>query len=124
MLVPRLAALAALSLVTVAPAAAQPAAMTIYLWSYNFAPKPIYLRAGRPVTLTFVNRSGSSHDFVARSFFANSRITSGMVMDGMVDLRGGETKRVTLIPRAGTYGAHCSHFLHKQLGMSDRIIVN
>ena len=124
MLVPRLAAMAALSLVSVAPAAAQPAAMTIYLWSFDFAPKPIYLRAGRPVTLTFVNRSRSSHDFVARSFFANSRIMSGMVMDGMVDLRGGETTRVTLVPRAGTYGVHCSHFLHKQFGMTDRIIVN
>ena len=42
----------------------------------------------------------------------------------MVDLRGGETKRVTLVPRAGTYSVHCSHFLHKQFGMTDRIIVN
>lgn len=138
MFAPRLAAMAALSLVSVAPAAAQPASVTIYLWSFNYAPKPIYLRAGRPVTLTFVNRSGSSHDFVARSFFANSRILSGMgmgsamgqgmgmgkAMDGMVDLRGGETKRVTLVPRAGTYPVHCSHFMHKQLGMSDVIVVN
>jgi plastocyanin len=28
-----------------------------------------------------------------------------------------------LIPRAGTYHAHCSHFMHKQLGMSDTIVV-
>ena len=123
MLTSRLAALAALSLVSATPAAAQPAAITVYVWSYDFAPKPIYLRAGRPVTLTFVNRSGSSHDFVARSFFANSRVTSGMVMDGMVDLRGHETKSVTLVPRRGTYHAHCSHFMHKQLGMRDTIVV-
>ena len=123
MLTSRLATLTALSLVCASPASAQPAAVTVYVWSYDFAPKPIYLRAGQPVTLTFVNRSGSSHDFVARSFFASSRVTSGMVMDGMVDLRGRETKSVTLVPRRGTYHAHCSHFLHKQLGMSDTIVV-
>jgi plastocyanin len=123
MLVSRLAAVAALSLAFGAPLPAQPAGQTILVWSYGFSPRPIHLRAGQPVTLTFVNRSGSSHDFVARSFFASSRILSGDVMDGMVDLRGGETKSVRLIPRAGTYGAHCSHFFHKQLGMSDEIIV-
>jgi plastocyanin len=124
MIVPRLAAAAALSLAFSAPLPAQPAGQTILLWSYGYSPRPIYLRAGKPVTLTFVNRSGSSHDFVARSFFSNSRILSGDVMGGMVDLRGGETRSVRLIPRAGTYKAHCSHFFHKQLGMSDQIIVS
>jgi hypothetical protein len=31
---------------------------------------------------------------------------------------------ITLIPHAGRYKAHCSHFMHKQLGMSDEIIVS
>ena len=120
----RFAAATALSMALSAPAPAQPAGQTILVWSFGFSPHPIYLRAGQPVTLTFVNRSGSSHDFVARTFFANSRILSGDVMEGMVDLRGGETKSVRLIPRMGRYGAHCSHFFHKQLGMTDQIIVN
>ena len=119
----RLAALAALPLALGAPLPAQPAGQTIIVWSYGFSPRPIYLRAGQPVTLTFVNRSGSSHDFVAHTFFANSRILSGDAREGEIDLRGGETKTVRLIPRAGSYGAHCSHFFHKQLGMSDVIIV-
>ena len=119
----RLTALAALPLALSAPAPAQPAAQTILVWSYGYTPRPIYLRAGQPVTLTFVNRSGNSHDFVARSFFANSRMLSGDAREGEIDLRGGETKTVRLIPRAGTYSAHCSHFFHKQLGMSDQIIV-
>jgi plastocyanin len=123
MLVPRLAAIAALSLVSVTPAAAEPAAVTVYVWSYDFAPRPINLRAGQPVSLTFVNRSGSSHDFTAHSFFANSRITAGEAHEGEIELKGHETKTVTLIPRAGTYHAHCSHFMHKQLGMSDTIVV-
>jgi plastocyanin len=29
-----------------------------------------------------------------------------------------------LVPRAGTYAAHCSHFLHSSMGMTDQIIVN
>jgi plastocyanin len=120
----RLAAAAAFSLTFGAPAAAQPARQTIIVWSFGFAPKPIQLAAGRRVTLTFENRSGNSHDFVARSFFANSQIISGDVMNGMVDLRSRETKSVTLIPRRGTYKAHCSHFLHSPLGMTDTIIVN
>lgn len=120
----RFAAAAALSFASSVPITAQPATQTILVWSYGYSPRPIYLRADQPVTLTFVNRSGSSHDFVARSFFANSRILSGDVMGGMVDFRGGETKAVRLIPRAGRYRVHCSHFFHKQLGMSDAIIVN
>ena len=75
MLVSRVAVAAGVSLVFSVPAAAQPAAQTIYVWSYNFSPRPIHLAAGRPVTLTFVNRSGSSHDFTAKTFFATSRIS-------------------------------------------------
>lgn len=120
----RFAAATAISLALSVPVPAQPGGQTILVWSYGFSPRPIYLRAGEPVTLTFVNRSGSSHDFVAHSFFAYSRILSGDVSDGEVDLRGGETKRVRLIPRPGTYSAHCSHFFHKQLGMTDQIIVS
>jgi len=121
-----IAAAAALPLILLAPgAAAQPAAqLTIQVWSFGFAPQPIHLRAGQPVTLTFVNRSGSSHDFVAHSFFANSRIVSGSAADGEIDLPGHATRSVTLVPRAGRYNAHCSHFLHKQMGMVDVIVVD
>ena len=46
-------------------------AQTIQLASFSFAPKPIHLKAGKPVTLNFVNVSGSSHDFTAKQFFAS-----------------------------------------------------
>jgi len=124
MLVSRLAAVAALSLVAVSPAPAQqPAGQVIQVWSYGFAPHPLYLTAGQPVTLTFVNRSGSGHDFTAKGFFANARILAGDAADGEVELAPHETKTIRLIPRAGMYHAHCSHFFHKQLGMSDMIVV-
>ncbi len=118
----RLAALAALPLAA-PPLSAQPAGQIVQVWSFGFAPSPILLAAGRPVTLTFVNQSGSSHDFVAKGFFAGARILRGNVEDGEVDLPPHSSVSVTLVPRAGTFHAHCSHFFHKQLGMRDEIVV-
>jgi plastocyanin len=120
----RLAAAAAMSLLVAAPASGQqPAQVMVQVWSFGFAPNPIRLAAGRPVTMTFVNQSGSSHDFVAPGFFQHARITAGTAPEDEIELKGHETKRITLVPVRGTYQAHCSHFLHKQLGMSDAIIV-
>jgi len=120
----RLLSAGLLSIALSSPVAAQPAVQTIYVWSFNFAPKPIHLRAGVPVTLNFVNRSGGGHDFTAKGFFARSRILSGAAPDGEIELRGGETRSITLVPAAGTYKAHCSHFLHAQMGMRDLIVVD
>jgi plastocyanin len=105
-------------------APAQPAAQVIQVYSYGFAPQPVRLAAGRPVTLTFVNQSGSSHDFSARGFFSRARILSGDASQGEVDLPPHQSRTITLVPAAGTYRAHCSHFFHKQMGMSDLIVVN
>src|SRR5690348_16292356 len=121
----RRAAVALMSLFVVAPAAAQqPAQLMVQVWSFGFAPNPIELAADRPVTLTFVNRSGSSHDFTAPGFFQHARIVAGGRVSDEIELRPHETRSVTLVPARGTYHAHCSHFLHAQMGMSDDIIVN
>jgi plastocyanin len=115
--------MAALAMLFAAPGPAQPAGVLVQLWSFGFAPDPIRLAAGKPVTLTFVNRSGVSHDFTAPGFFQHATVTTGAVAGDEIELRPHETKVVTLIPSAGTYQAHCSHFLHKQMGMSDLIVV-
>jgi len=107
-----------------APAAAQPGAVTVNVWSFGFGPKPLHLHAGQPVTLSFVNASGGSHDFTAHSFFANAQIVSGSAPGGEIDLKPHETRTITLVPRAGTYKAHCSHFLHSAMGMRDDIVVD
>lgn len=117
------AAVAPLAFVSASAPAQQPAQLTIVMSNYAFAPKPIRLAAGRPVTLTFVNRSGKGHDFTAREFFAASRITAGAAPGGEVELRGGESRSVTLVPARGTYRAHCGHFMHSTFGMTDQIIV-
>ena len=119
-----LVALSATSLTSVAAQSSTPAAVQIRVWSFGFAPSPIALKAGQPVTLQFVNQSGSSHDFSAHRFFETSKIVAGAAPEGEIELRGHETKTVTLIPRAGTYPAHCSHFMHAPLGMRDEIVVN
>src|SRR5438876_325558 len=67
----RVAAVAALALAFSIPVAAQPARVTIAVWSFGFAPNPLHLAAGRPVTLAFQNRSGSSHDFTRVTFFSS-----------------------------------------------------
>src|SRR5215213_7058347 len=127
MIRPRLAAAFILSGVMLAPALAQgpaPASQTIQVFNFGFGPHPIRLEAGRPVTLNFVNQSGSSHDFTAKEFFAGSTITAGAAPGGEVEFKAHETKSVTLVPRAGNYKAHCSHFLHASMGMTDQIIVS
>jgi len=112
------------SIVAAGPVAAQPAALRIDVYNFGFGPRPIHLRAGQPVTLSFVNSSGSGHDFTARGFFANARIVSGAAPNGEIELTGHATRSITLVPRAGRYNAHCSHFLHKQMGMTDTIVVD
>ena len=85
----RLASAAALSAFLLAPAAAQsPSAQVIQVQSFAFTPTPIRLTAGKPVTLTFQNISGSSHDFTAKEFFAASRITAGSAPEGEIELKG------------------------------------
>jgi plastocyanin len=106
-----------------APAIAQPAVVNVEVNSFYFTPKPIRLHPGQPVTLNFINRSNSSHDFTAKKFFAASHITSGAAPEGEIDLKGHETKSITLVPAAGTYSAHCSHFMHATMGMTEEIIV-
>ena len=122
----RLSAALALALGFAAPATSQPAtaAYTVALDSFSFTPHPIVLTAGRPVHMVFTNRSGSGHDFTARSFFSSARILRGSVPGGKIELRGDATAFVDLVPARGRYKVYCSHFGHKMLGMSTEIIVN
>jgi plastocyanin len=108
-----------------APAAAQNPTnvVPIQLYSYGYAPSPITLRAGVPVTLVFNNVSGIGHTFKAPAFFASSRMVSGMTMQGEVHVIPHQSMSVTVIPARGTYEVHCSHFFHDQLGMHSVIYV-
>lgn len=106
-----------------APAPPHPPVHQVLMYSYGYRPNPLLLEAGKAVTLQFVNRAGKGHDFTAERFFASARIVSGSVDDDEIDLDGGESRSVTLIPTRGTYKVHCGRFLHKQLGMHGVIFV-
>ena len=125
MRLPMLAAAAAL-LTNGSTSAQMPLAapvQTIALYSYGYAPNPLRLRAGQAVTLHFVNRAGSRHDFTAERFFRSARMISGSPRRGEIDLRSGQSASVTLIPARGTYPVHCGRFFHKQLGMHGTVVV-
>jgi plastocyanin len=95
----------------------------IQIYSYGYAPAPVLLAADQPVTLQFINRSGKSHEFSAPAFFAASRILAGSIHNGEIDLRGGESASVTLVPARGTYKVHCGHPFHSMLGMHTMLVV-
>lgn len=122
---PLLAPFLALAAATPAQSAPPPAPAQyrIAVDSFAFAPRPIVLTAGAPVTLIFVNRSGSGHDFTAHKFFASARSVAGSAADGEIELPPHATRSVTLIPVRGNYKVHCGHFGHAVLGMKDQIIV-
>ena len=125
----KIAAAAALSILAAAPGAAQtgsnqPTQIVVQIWNFGFAPHPIHLAAGKPVTMTFVNQSGSGHDFTAPGFFQHAKISAGAAPEGEIEFGPHQTRSITLIPARGTWQAHCSHFLHKQMGMSDTIVVD
>ncbi|MEO8175084.1 MAG: cupredoxin domain-containing protein [Sphingomicrobium sp.] len=125
MILSRIAAIAAVSMVpgAVAHAQAIPPVQVVYLQTYAYDPTPIVLKAGQPVTLQFINRAGKGHDFTAPAFFSSARILSGKVDHGKVDLSPGGVANVTLIPAPGQYPVHCGHMLHTAFGMRSTVIV-
>jgi plastocyanin len=98
----------------------------IALSSFAYAPSTIRLRAGAPVTLHLVNSGSGGHNFAARDFFAAATFASdggNAVRNGIVEVPGGESRDVTLVPRAGRYALRCTHTLHTAFGMRGTIIV-
>jgi plastocyanin len=107
------------------PPSAAPPTVVVTLSSFAYAPSPIRLRAGQTVTLRLTNTSGGGHDFSAPEFFTASRIVAGApaIRRGKVDVPGGASVSMTLVPKAGAYPLKCTHFGHKLMGMSGTIVV-
>ena len=122
-------ALAALALSVPVTAAEAPAKVTVTLANFSFTPADLHLRAGQPVTIHFVNTGSGGHDFTAAEFFAAATMDAANRArvggnQGRVSLGKGESSDVTLTPRAGTYKAHCSHFMHATMGMTGKVVVD
>ena len=98
----------------------------VTLANFKFAPETLMLTAGKPYRIEIVNQAGGSHNFAAPEFFAASRMAAGdagKVADGAIELAGGETKAVSLVPTAGEYKLVCTHLGHAVLGMTGKIVV-
>lgn len=115
-------------LVLAPPAAAQPVEWSraprveVALSSFKYRPRTIRLAAGRPVVLRLVNAGSGGHDFTARAFFAAATLRTP-VPGGKVELKGGQSREVALVPKAGRYKVKCTHTLHQTFGMTGEIIV-
>jgi uncharacterized cupredoxin-like copper-binding protein len=76
----------------------------VTLSNFEYFPRTLHVRAGVPVRLYFVNASGGGHDFTARDFFAAATVKAedqSIIDNGSIEVRGGETQDVALVPAAG-----------------------
>ena len=98
----------------------------VELASFDFSPREIRLRAGRPYELVLSNVSGGGHDFAAPEFFAAAQVKpsdAALVVEGEVEVPGNTTRTVHLVPATGTYDLVCTHTGHALLGMKGKIVV-
>ena len=119
-------AFAFLAAISLTPAAAAPAVTSVNLANFSFTPMTIQLQAGVPTVLRLRNPSSGGHSFTAPQFFAASRIqpqSAALVLKGKVEIPGGGTVDIALIPAAGQYQLKCSHPFHASFGMKGTIVV-
>ncbi len=99
----------------------------VKLNNFDFTPSTIRLEAGKAYALHIVNTAQGGHDFTAPEFFAASKVAPedvASVRDGQVDLGGGQSTEIHLVPSAGTYELVCTHTGHALLGMKGTIVVS
>ena len=105
-----------------------PERVVIDMVSFKYKPTAITLRHGQAYTLHFVNRSRGGHDFTAKAFFAAAQVAPAdraKITGGEVEVAGGTEVDIQITaPAPGRYSVHCSHFMHKILGMKAAIIVD
>jgi plastocyanin len=111
----------------VASADTLPPKVEIILANFSLNPTDIILAADVPVTLVFTNKGWEDHNFSAREFFKVAEMDK--VMRGRVGKKGklnffvGQTRYLTLTPKAGVYKVGCTQFLHADFGMMGTITV-
>ncbi len=120
-------AFAALPVASVAQRPA-PERVVIDMVNFKYKPAAITLRHGQAYTLHFVNRARGGHDFTAKAFFAAAQIAladRAKITGGEVEVAGGTEVDIQITaPAPGRYSVHCSHFMHKILGMKAAIVID
>lgn len=100
-------------------------AVEVRIKSFSFTPSVVHMKAGVPVRLTLVDEKGG-HNFSAPEFFSAAQIAPedrGKVPNGKVELEGGETLTIRIVPSVGTYKLNCTHLMHTSFGMKGKIVV-
>jgi uncharacterized cupredoxin-like copper-binding protein len=98
----------------------------VELANFDFTPREVHLRAGQPYELVLVNIASGGHDFAAPEFFAAGQVRpdeAALVAEGEIEVPGGATRRIHIVPAAGRYDLVCTHTGHALLGMKGRIVV-
>lgn len=99
----------------------------VTLSDFDYAPKEIQLQHGQAYRLHLVNQGSGGHNFAAPEFFAAAQLDpadAGAIKKGKIEVPEGESRDVRLIPAAGRYKVHCTHFMHTVFGMNGSIVVN
>ena len=141
MRLPALLSLAPLALMTSACATTQPIdpriapagfdfasapRVEVVLSDFDFTPRTLQLPAGEPIVLALVNRSGNGHNFAAPNFLQAAQVVpedAAIIAGGAIEVPGGQTVVVRLVPEAGDFNLDCSHTGHSLLGMTGSIVV-
>lgn len=113
-----LAASATLTLLA-GPIQAQGAqAIDVHLTNFKFTPDTLHLHSGTTYRLRLINDAAGGHSFSSPDLFANSRIQSGKIDDGKIEVHKGETVEVVFTPtKPGHYAIKCTHPFHAGFGM-------
>ncbi len=101
--------------------------ITVSLSNFAFSPQHLALHSGQPVVLVLDNTAGGGHDFTAPEFFAAAQVAAAdaaLVAGGQVELQGGQSVTLHLVPAAGEYRLSCTHLGHSVLGMTGSITVS
>jgi len=119
-------ALIAVAAPTIAAPAPRPTTVSVRMQDRKFTPQIIRMKAGRPTRLLLVNRDRTEHDFYAPAFFGSARMGPrdvGALSKNRVNVRSGETRAITVIPRAGHYDVKSTKMLDVASGMQGQILV-
>ena len=98
----------------------------VVLSDFDFTPRTLQLPAGEPIVLALVNRSGNGHNFAAPSFLQAVQVApadAAIIASGAIEVPGGQTVLVRMVPEAGDYNLDCTHTGHSLLGMTGSIVV-
>lgn len=117
-----------------APVAAQPAfpkgpTIQIAMTDHGYVPSMVSLRAGRPYTLRFVNRSGRGHDFTSNAFLGQARVSPRdqyVLRDNKVDLDPGQSATLRIVApdvHGARFEFHSQHLTDAASGLKGNIYV-